>query len=170
MRAIVASCGVFAKLAGAGHRPTGEAKIGRSGSRCLEVTWRSRGGLVDLCVANAQVAFDRRAGNVSIEVTVGDAMPKKPGKRASTKRASDKTASRKKGKPATKKATRATSAPATTSPTTAQVDAETEYFHRTLRENAQVGSDTLLSPGQTHVETTDAEGKPAIVRRRFSAR
>lgn len=93
-------------------------------------------------------------------------MSRKPGKRATAKRSPATAGKAKRSKsPAKRRAPGATAAPMT-----AQLDAEAEYFHRTLRENAQVSSDTLLSPGQTHVETTDADGRPAIVRKRFSAR
>ncbi|HTR84213.1 MAG TPA: hypothetical protein VMI56_07020 [Reyranella sp.] len=47
---------------------------------------------------------------------------------------------------------------------------EAETFRRTLKRNKQVVPEGQpLSPGATHVEGKDAEGRPTLVRKRFSA-
>lgn len=91
-------------------------------------------------------------------------MPKKPGKRGATKRPAAKAKQTKKAKAAAK-------TPGTKSASTnAQLDAEADYFHQTLRENAQLGTDIVLGPGETHTATPDSRGQAEIIRQRFSAR
>ncbi|MEO8561738.1 MAG: hypothetical protein ABI601_06665 [bacterium] len=91
-------------------------------------------------------------------------MPRKSGKRDATKRPAAKAKRAKKAKTAAK-------SPGTKSVSTnAQLDAEADYFHRTLRENAQLGRDIVLGPGETHTSTPDSRGQAAIIRKRFSAR
>lgn len=47
---------------------------------------------------------------------------------------------------------------------------EVELFRRTLKRNAQVvPEDQPLTPGATHVEAKDPEGKTILIRKRFSA-
>ncbi|HEV7991161.1 MAG TPA: hypothetical protein VGP25_05005 [Gemmatimonadaceae bacterium] len=92
-------------------------------------------------------------------------MSRKAVKSGATKGATAKSAKAKTGKSAKKK--RAPGAKA--APMTAQLDAEVEYFHKTLRANAQLSQDTLLGPGETHTSVPDSAGRTAITRKRFSA-
>ena len=94
-----------------------------------------------------------------------DAMPKKSGKRDATKRPAAKAKRTRKAKSSAK------SPGAKPKSTTAQLDAEADYFHKTLRENKQLGTDVVLGPGETHTATPDSRSAQAeIIRKRFSAR
>jgi hypothetical protein len=125
----------------------------------VEIAWRFDGAWA----AATQVDFDCRVRNVSRTRLVEDVMPKKPEKRDAAKRATAKSKGAKKKSAAKSPGAKAPS-------TTAQLDAESDYFHRTLRENAQLSPDIVLGPGETHTSTPDSRGQPSISRKRFSAR